>query len=115
MVNGYTSLAVTKLDILDKMDEIKVGVTYIKNGAALEHFPSCEQVNSIFHSFNPKRLGEGEICLLVNETTFFSLKLFLLIALGPRKPQKLTASKFKYESFGPKFLIPDWKMDILVP
>jgi len=43
MVNGYTSLAVTKLDILDKMDEIKVGVTYIKNGAALEHFPSCEQ------------------------------------------------------------------------
>ena len=52
MVNGYTSLAVTKLDILDKMDEIKVGVTYIKNGAALEHFPSCEQVNSIFHSFN---------------------------------------------------------------
>ena len=52
MVNGYTSLAVTKLDILDKMDEIKVGVTYIKNGAALEHFPSCEQVNSIFNSFN---------------------------------------------------------------
>ena len=37
---------------LDKMDEIKVGVTYIKNGAALEHFPSCEQVNSIFNSFN---------------------------------------------------------------
>ena len=34
--------------ILDKMDEIKVGVTYIKNGAALEHFPSCEQVNPIF-------------------------------------------------------------------
>ena len=59
MVNGYTSLAVTKLDILDKMDEIKVGVTYIKNGAALEHFPSCEQVNSIFYSFNPKKPGGG--------------------------------------------------------
>ena len=46
MVNGYTSLAVTKLDILDKMEEIKVGVAYIKNGAPLEHFPSCEQVKS---------------------------------------------------------------------
>jgi len=43
MVNGYTSLALTKLDILDEMEEIKVGVTYIKNDSALEHFPSCEQ------------------------------------------------------------------------
>ena len=44
MVNGYTSVALTKLDILDEMEEIKVGVTYVKNGSALEHFPSCEQV-----------------------------------------------------------------------
>jgi len=43
MVNGYTSLALTKLDILDEMEEIKVGVTYIKNGSSLQHFPSCEQ------------------------------------------------------------------------
>merc|ERR1711973_423165 len=43
MVNGYTSVALTKLDILDEMEEIKVGVTYIKDGSALEHFPSCEQ------------------------------------------------------------------------
>ena len=48
MVNGYTSLALTKLDILDEMEEIKIGVTYIKNGSSLEHFPSCEQVNLFF-------------------------------------------------------------------
>merc|ERR1712223_674950 len=41
MVNGYTSLALTKLDTLDEMEEIKIGVTYIKDGSALEHFPSC--------------------------------------------------------------------------
>ena len=29
--------------------------------------------------------------------------------------QKLTASKIKYEKFGPKILIPFWKMNILVP
>jgi hypothetical protein len=45
----------------------------------------------------------------INGTTFFSLKLLPLIASGPQKPQKLTASKIKYESFGPNFLIPHRK------
>ena len=45
-------------------------------------------------------------CMRINGMTFFSLKLFPLIASGPQKPQKLTASKIKYESFGPKILIP---------
>jgi len=39
-VNGYTALALTKLDILDKLDEIKIGVNYIKNGKVLDHYPS---------------------------------------------------------------------------
>ena len=34
---------------------------------------------------------------------------------GPLKPQKLTTSKIKYEHFGPKILIPYWKMDISMP
>ena len=34
---------------------------------------------------------------------------------GPLKHQKLTNSKIKYGHFGPKILIPYWKMDILVP
>jgi len=40
MVNGYTALAMTKLDILDKLDEIKIGVSYMKNGLKMEHYPS---------------------------------------------------------------------------
>jgi len=39
-VNGYTALALTKTDILDKLDEIKIGVNYIKNGKVLDHYPS---------------------------------------------------------------------------
>jgi hypothetical protein len=39
------------------------------------------------------------------ERPFFSLKLFPLIASGRQKPQKLTAAKIKYESFGPKIFI----------
>ncbi len=42
-VNGYTSVALTKLDILDDLDEIKIGVEYRKGGEAMRHFPSSEQ------------------------------------------------------------------------
>ncbi|KAI8058614.1 Adenylosuccinate synthetase [Syncephalis plumigaleata] len=40
MINGYTSLNLTKLDVLDKLDEIKVGVAYTLNGQRLESFPA---------------------------------------------------------------------------
>ena len=46
MVNGYSAVALTKLDILDDMDEIQIGVTYKKHGEPMEHFPSCEQVST---------------------------------------------------------------------
>ena len=46
MVNGYSDVALTKLDILDELDEIQIGVTYVKDGTPLEHFPSCEQVSN---------------------------------------------------------------------
>lgn len=42
MVNGYTALALTKTDILDKLDEIKIGVDYVKDGKVLDYFPSSE-------------------------------------------------------------------------
>lgn len=40
MVNGYTSLCLTKMDILDTMKEIKVGVGYKLNGKKIDYFPS---------------------------------------------------------------------------
>lgn len=39
LVNGYTSIALTKLDILDTLSEIKVAVGYKLNGESLDHFP----------------------------------------------------------------------------
>ena len=47
-MNGYTSIALTKLDILDDLDEIQIGVEYKKDGVSLNHFPSSEQVQTIF-------------------------------------------------------------------
>ncbi|CAG4957224.1 unnamed protein product [Colias eurytheme] len=40
LVNGYTSLCLTKLDILDNLEEIKVGVAYKLNGKKIDYFPS---------------------------------------------------------------------------
>ncbi|KAG7297792.1 hypothetical protein JYU34_018534 [Plutella xylostella] len=40
MVNGYTSICLTKLDILDTLDSIKVGVGYKLNGKKIDYFPS---------------------------------------------------------------------------
>ena len=44
MVNGYTAVALTKLDILDDLDTIQIGIKYLKNGQVMDYFPSCEQV-----------------------------------------------------------------------
>ncbi|KAK1339541.1 hypothetical protein QTO34_020224 [Cnephaeus nilssonii] len=40
MVNGFTALALTKLDILDALDEIKVGISYKLNGKRIPYFPA---------------------------------------------------------------------------
>ena len=42
-INGYTAIALTKVDILDDLDEVKIGVNYIKNGEIMKSYPSCEQ------------------------------------------------------------------------
>ncbi len=40
MINGISEIALTKIDVLDDLDEIKVCVKYIYNGKELESFPS---------------------------------------------------------------------------
>jgi adenylosuccinate synthase len=40
MINGYTSLNLTKLDILDQLDTIKIGVEYKLDGKPIESFPA---------------------------------------------------------------------------
>jgi adenylosuccinate synthase len=40
MVNGYTAVALTKVDILDDLDSIKIGVAYWKDGKKLASYPA---------------------------------------------------------------------------
>lgn len=39
-LNGFTALNLTKLDVLDELDEIKVAVSYTLNGKVLESIPA---------------------------------------------------------------------------
>lgn len=40
MINGYTALAITKLDVLDQLSELKIAVAYKYNGKILDSFPA---------------------------------------------------------------------------
>lgn len=39
MINGYDALNLTKLDVLDDLAEIKIGVKYLVDGEELPGFP----------------------------------------------------------------------------
>jgi adenylosuccinate synthase len=43
-VNGLTSLAVTKLDVLDQLDKIPVCVAYRHRSGTFEEFPSRSEI-----------------------------------------------------------------------
>lgn len=40
MINGYTCICVTKLDILDQFPEVKLAIGYTLNGKQIDYFPS---------------------------------------------------------------------------
>ena len=55
LINGFTSLAMTKLDVLDELDEISVCTGYEIDGKTLSTYPSTveelKKVNPIFKKF----------------------------------------------------------------
>jgi len=46
LVNGFSALNLTKLDVLTGLDEIKIGVNYVHNGEHLTGMPAQLQVLS---------------------------------------------------------------------
>jgi hypothetical protein len=56
-VNGFTSLNLTKLDVLDSLDEIQVGVRYMHDGKELDSMPSNLQVRPSAYRHESRRTG----------------------------------------------------------
>lgn len=55
MINGITQIVMTKADILDSLEELKVCTTYMINGEEKNHVPfqmSGLDIQAIYKSFN---------------------------------------------------------------
>eukprot|EP00490_Sorites_sp_Unknown_P009177 CAMPEP_0114659776 /NCGR_PEP_ID=MMETSP0191-20121206/18503_1 /TAXON_ID=126664 /ORGANISM="Sorites sp." /LENGTH=472 /DNA_ID=CAMNT_0001885971 /DNA_START=22 /DNA_END=1437 /DNA_ORIENTATION=- len=47
LINGYSSLNLTKIDVLDDLDEIKIGVNYLLDGKRLPYGSMPSEINSL--------------------------------------------------------------------
>ncbi len=64
LLNGFDTLALTKLDVLDELDEIRLGTGYTHAGRALRDFPSdatvlgeCEPIYETLPGWKQSTLG----------------------------------------------------------
>jgi len=64
-VNGISRIAITKLDVLDDFDEIRVCVGYTRNGKKLHHFPTdvqaLEEATPVYKTFKGWKIPTSEI------------------------------------------------------
>jgi len=64
-INGFTSLAITKADVLDSLDEIKICVAYLCRGSLLEEVPAdlseYEACEPVFERFPGWKCTTGHI------------------------------------------------------
>ena len=95
-LNGITSLAVTKLDVLDKFDTLKIAVAYRKsNGEECENFPgSLENVSPVYHEM------PGWKCRTAGLVEYDQLPTEMLAYLD--KISELVGAKVSIISTGPK-------------
>jgi adenylosuccinate synthase len=104
MINGITRIAVTKLDVLDSFDELRICVAYEVRGKKLKSFPTdlstLQQVTPVYERFPGWRApiagagSYGELPALARSYLDALARLsgprLWLISLGPRRDQTVT-------------------------
>jgi adenylosuccinate synthase len=97
-INGFTQLAITKLDVLDSFPEIKICTHYILNGKRVNYFDGdasfLSKVKPIYKTFRGWNKSTKGI------TKYADLPLLARQYL--REVEKLTKTKIEYISTGPK-------------
>ena len=100
---GFTSLAITKLDILSDMDEIKVCTGYkLDNGTEINHFPSslsylakCTPVYKLFPGWSSSKIDISKGLIpdeMKNFLDFVSNSLNIpisIVSLGPGRDETI--------------------------
>ena len=76
----FSSIFLTKLDVLDSFDTIKVAVAYKFNGARIDYFPSynCEAAIPIYEEFKGWNEPTSE-CKSINDLPRNALKYIQIL------------------------------------
>jgi adenylosuccinate synthase len=97
-INGFTHLAITKLDVLDNFSEIKICTHYVLNGKRVNYFDGdanflskVKPVYKIFKGWKKPTKGITKYTDLPKEAKEYIKEI-----------EKLTGAKIKYISTGPK-------------
>lgn len=100
-INGLTSIALTKLDVLSGFETIKVGVGYEQNGKRLSYFPSYDVENvSVIYEELPGWKEDITHCRSLNELPKNARKYILTlekhcgvriewVSVGPQREQTI--------------------------
>ncbi len=103
-INSFTGLVMTKLDVLDTFDTIKLCVAYEENGHALSYFPSndkqmaaCQPVYETFSGWKQSTLGVTDYSSLPENAKRYLKRIeelcelpIVAIATGPEREAMIT-------------------------
>ncbi len=103
MINGFTELAITKLDVLSGIDELKICTGYKYRGRELDRFPSeahiLEEVEPVYESFAGWEADISEVKTMAelpgeaqSYVSFIEQEIGVsasLVSTGPRRSQTI--------------------------
>ena len=107
-LNGFTSLAITKLDVLTGLDKIKVGVKYTMNGEevefplTIEQLEKCEVEYKEFPGFNISGNEHSYEELDENARTYLEfMEEFLrvpisIVSIGPKRSETIVKREIEF-------------------
>ena len=103
MISGVTRLAITKLDVLNRLPEIKICTSYLLKGKKIKHFPArvedvlaCKPIYKIFKGWTTTNVTPSKFTELPKETQIY-LKFIeketgvpiKLISVGPGRNETI--------------------------
>jgi adenylosuccinate synthase len=104
MINGIETIAITKLDVLDQFDEIRVCIGYEYQGRRLKTFPSdvksLAHISPVYETFEGWKTPLGGVQsygdLPANARRYVEAMSHLcstplgIVSVGPRRDQTIT-------------------------
>lgn len=104
-VNGFTGMAITRLDVLDTLPELKICIAYKLDGEEIDYFPSsatvlerCEPIYETFEGWQVDTTEVREFDNLPSQAKKYINRIeelvscpAALVCIGPEREQKIEA------------------------